>query len=79
MNIESKYLIFEDNPLLAKAYKTKVVLVISKRQNKVLGEICWYGPWRQYTFRPYPETIWNIGCMRDVETCITDLMNERKS
>lgn len=77
--VESEYLIFEENPYVSKAKKTKVVLVISKRQDKVLGEIRWYGSWRQYAFYPYADTIWNIGCMRNVETCITGLMNERKS
>lgn len=77
--VNSEYLVFEDNPRLSKGKKTKVILVISKSSDNVLGEIRWHGAWRQYTFQPYADTIWNIGCMHDVETCITGLMNERKS
>lgn len=77
--IDSEYLVFEDDPLLARGKKTKVVLVWSKRHGDLLGTIRWYGAWRQYAFHPADDTIWNIGCMQDVEACITELMNERKS
>jgi hypothetical protein len=76
--VESKYLIFEDNHLMSKGKKTKVILVISKSKDWVLGEIRWYGSWRQYAFFPYPETIWNTECMKDVQECIARLMAERR-
>lgn len=32
--------------------KTKRIVVISKRNLNILGEIKWYGPWIQYAFLP---------------------------
>ena len=77
-SIESKYLSFEDNPLLAEGKKTKIILVISKRHDDVLGEIRWYGSWRQYAFFPSVGTVWNPECLRDVNECINLLMAERR-
>lgn len=77
-SVVSKYLSFEDNLLLGKGKKTKVILVISKRSDHVLGEIRWYGSWRQYVFFPAPQTIWNPECLRDVNECIARLMAERR-
>jgi hypothetical protein len=58
--------------------KTKRIVILSKRHWSILGEIRWYGAWRQYTFRPDPETIWNTKCLEDVQKCIRVLMDERK-
>ena len=77
-SVESKYLTFEDNPLLGKDKKTKVILIISKRHDNVLGQIRWYGSWRQYVFFPSEDTIWNSECMGDVQECIAQLMAERR-
>lgn len=75
--IESEYLTFQDasNELL----KTKRLLVISKKHGMVLGEVRWFGSWRQYAFFPRPETVWNTGCMADVQKVIGLLMEERKA
>ena len=44
--------------------KTKWLEVRSSRTQRLLGAIRWYGPWRQYTFYPTGETIFNHGCLR---------------
>ena len=43
-----------------------------------LGRISWYGAWRQYTFSPAFETIWNKDCLKDIEEFLQQLMDERK-
>lgn len=58
--------------------KTPVVRVLSKRTGQPLGSIAWYGPWRQFCFYPSPETIFNVGCLRDIEDQIGLLMAERR-
>jgi len=45
---------------------TKVYGIFSVRHGDKLGEIKWYGPWRQFAFFPTLETIWNEQCLLDV-------------
>ena len=66
----SKYLKFE---LLEQKPKTKVIEVISKSHNNRLGIIKWYGAWRQYTFFPESDTLFNTECLNDVITYIGGL------
>lgn len=44
----------------------------------ILGRISWYGTWRQYTFSPSFETIWNKDCLKDIQDFLQQLMDERK-
>jgi hypothetical protein len=57
--------------------KTPIVEVRSRSSNALLGQIKWYGAWRQFCFWPEPATIFNIGCMTDIEAEIAALRNER--
>ena len=43
-----------------------------------LGEIRWFGRWRQYAFFPLENTLYSAGCMRDIAEHIERLMSERK-
>ncbi len=43
-----------------------------------LGMIKWYGPWRQYCFNPVAHTVFNKGCLEDINDFITQLMDARK-
>ena len=76
LDSDSKYIWFD----VDESYtgKTKLVKVISKRLNIVLGEIRWYGPWRQYAFHPLDKRVWNNGCLEDVKAVIKWLMDERR-
>lgn len=74
--IESQYLQFDRVAIAGR--KTDVVNIYNKRRNVLLGEIRWYGPWRQYCFYPSAGTIFNRGCMTDIMTVITQLMDERR-
>lgn len=44
--------------------KTGAWEVRSARTGMRLGNIKWYGPWRQYAFFPDQLTIWNPDCLR---------------
>ena len=50
----------EDKP------KTSVWECRSNNSNECLAVIKWYSPWRQYCFFPTPETVFNIGCLEDI-------------
>lgn len=73
---DSEYLSFEEDDHYKG--KTKRLLVVSKRKLEILGEIKWYGPWRQYVFFPEEATIWNDRCLEDVQEVIKALMAERE-
>jgi hypothetical protein len=57
--------------------KTKVYSVDSRSQGARLAILNWYGPWRQYTLSPEPDTVWNKTCLLDVINFIDKLMRER--
>jgi len=70
----SKYLKFKEVPFKG---KTKKFEVISKSCGAYLGLISWYPPWRQYTFNPDVQTVWNKDCLKTVHDFIQQLMDER--
>lgn len=72
----SEYLSFEEDDHYEG--KTKRIVVVSKHHLNILGEIKWYGPWRQYTFFPEEATVWNTQCLEDIQDEIKRLMDERK-
>lgn len=74
---DTTYLRFEEWPLPNQ--KTKVVDVISVRSGARLGQIKWWGAWRQYTFFPEPETVWNPACLDAVNSALVALMAERRA
>lgn len=76
MGVSSQYLHFTDSP--SKSGKTVVSLVTSVSSGDLLGQVAWYGPWRQYCFYPASSTVWNVGCLEAVNTKIADLMMERR-
>lgn len=64
--MQSEYLQFHQLPR-DWGKKTDTWEVKSKRSGSVLGEIHWYGPWRQYCFYPSMQTIFNSGCLFDLQ------------
>lgn len=58
--------------------KTKVYELFSKDGNFLLGEIRWYGNWRQYAFMPRGNTVFEKQCLKDIVDFLIELMNERK-
>ena len=53
---------------VAEKPKTSVWACLNKRSGDKLGEVKWYGRWRQYCFHPTLElaTVFNVGCMEDI-------------
>ena len=43
--------------------KTKFFEVINKAEDYLIGEIEWYGAWRQYCFFPYEDMVFNSTCL----------------
>jgi hypothetical protein len=75
--VNSEYLKFSQ--LQARpGIKTEIWAVLSKKRGETLGTIQWYSPWRQYTFYPFSDTIYNRACLTDVAMFITGLMDARK-
>lgn len=58
--------------------KTQTFLIINKESDFKLGVIKWYGPFRQYSFFPEPNTVFEKTCLKDITQFIIDLMEERK-
>lgn len=73
----NEYLRFEE--FTSPSGKTLTVHVLSARSGDALGSIGWYGPWRQYTFRPAAQTIWNTGCLDTIQAYIASLMADRRA
>ena len=59
--------------------KTNVVAVVNIKSQEEIGEIRWYSPWRQYCFFPYGNTIWNTGCLNDINDMISNLNPKPKT
>lgn len=75
METESKYMEFNK---IGDTGKTEIWDILSKSSGFILGKIKWYGPWRQYCFFPSGNTVFNNGCMQDIQKAIKELMNKRK-
>lgn len=72
---ETKYLRFTKLERPTKK-KTDDVLITSISSGTILGFIRWYGPWRQYCFYPEGETIWNKGCLDDINEVMFKMNKE---
>ena len=72
---ESKYMEFHK---IGDTGKTEIWNVLSKNSGFILGQIKWYGPWRQYSFSPSPHSVFNNACMSDIQEFIDELMEKRK-
>lgn len=73
---QTQYLAFFDTTPPER--KTKVVTVTSIKNDYFLGEIKWYGAWRQYAFFPAEKTIWNRDCLEQINERIAVLMAARR-
>jgi hypothetical protein len=71
-----KYLTFLQRPR-REGRKTDEVAVFGRRDT-YLGEIKWFGRWRQYAFFPEAGTVWNTDCLAEVSAQILKLMAARR-
>ena len=70
MKVAYKYIYFvkiEDKP------KTSVWECRSRSSQALLGIVKWYSPWRQYCFLPESDTVFNVGCHKDINDFIGQL------
>lgn len=58
--------------------KTKIFDVVNKEHVSSIGQVKWYGPWRQYSFFPKENTVYERQCLMDIAHFINQLMVERK-
>lgn len=75
MTAESEYMVFVRDLEWEKNHKTQFWTIKSRRSGDLLGDIKWYGPWRQYVFEPY-DAIFNTGCLADIYKFIMALNEE---
>lgn len=58
--------------------KTEVWQCSSVRKGFVLGYVKWYGGWKQYSFFPSPGTLFNRGCLADIQNFLKEIMQEAR-
>lgn len=73
--IDSKYLEFDK---VGDTGKTEIWNILSKSSGFILGQIKWYGSWRQYCLFPASQCVFNTSCMKDINDAINELMAERR-
>ena len=79
MNEPVEYKYFSVNPLPKKpGRKTQEYAIVNKSQGVRLAVIKWYGAWRQYCIFFEGETIWNAGCLTDIQAFLKLLKEERR-
>jgi hypothetical protein len=73
-----RYIYFVQIYSLSKKRKTMQWDCRGWHSDQSLGQVKWYGPWRQYCFFPGADTVFNVGCMNDICNFIGQLMADRK-
>jgi len=58
--------------------KTMIVGLWSKKSSDRLGLIKWYPGWRQYAFFPENGTLFNTGCLSEIQDRIKRMMEGRR-
>lgn len=58
--------------------RTLVWDVINIRSGDQIGQIRFYGPWRQYCFLPAPATVFSAGCLGEIAEFIAAHKNDRR-
>lgn len=75
MKTKYKYIYFVKFKYLP---KTSAWECYNIKNGSLLGEVKWYGPWRQYSFFPIAHTIFNKSCLEDINHFIGQLTDQRK-
>lgn len=78
MNYSGKYIDFNEEPK-QEDRKTAIWFVVSQLEQKILGQIRWYGAWRKYCFFVYPNTVYEQICLRDIADFCENRTKEYKS
>lgn len=64
--------------IIKKGDKTSKYAVINSENRNTIGEIKWYGAFRQYAFFPMMNTVYERHCLRDISQFLAKLMLDRK-
>ena len=60
--------------------KTEFWMVESAHHDGVvLGFVKWNPAWRQYCFFPHEETVFSVGCLREIENLVEGLNKKHKN
>jgi len=58
--------------------KTSIWYCVNIHQEYAIGVVKWYPRWRQYCYFPFTETVYSAGCLEDIQTFISEKMEEHK-
>jgi hypothetical protein len=72
----AKWITFQQVPSIG---KTEVWHVVANEGGHHLGTIKWYGSWRQYSFFPNGNTVFEKTCMHDILAKMEELMLKRRA
>ena len=72
--VVTKYMTFH---LISQTQKTQKWAIFNNQSDYLLGEIAWYGPWRQYCFYPEAGSVFNNGCLTTILGFIARLKANR--
>jgi hypothetical protein len=76
---QDKYLLFKDEGKAeGPKAKTRIWAVLNRTNNKVLGYVKWYAPWRKYCFFPEYTMCFDTNCMRNISIFCKDRTDEHK-
>lgn len=59
--------------------KTARYSVVNRKHGADLGEIRWYGVWRQYILEPLPRALFSAGCLQDIASFIEQATAAQRS
>lgn len=72
MKTDFTYIRFVQKPSRPGA-KTSIWSCQNIKSGAELGEVKWFGAWRQYCYFPACPAIYSIGCLQDINTFISGL------
>ena len=74
---ETKYMFFSKEGVSTSG-KTEIWYVTTVDGETLLGEIKWFARWRCYSFFPMSETVFSMGCLRDIEKVLSLLKKKKQ-
>ena len=75
--IDYPYIRFVRIPAVGR--KVHLFTVQNIRHGEQLGSVWWSRAWRQYVFEPFGRTVYNAGCLADIQDFLTRAMADHKA
>lgn len=76
--MKTRYKYIHMKRLTARSGDKFVWNIYNNKSKDVLGGIAWYSPWQQYCFYAKEGSIYNDGCLSDIQDFIKQLTNEEE-